>query len=561
MHATSPKRPPRFGSLRTWLKIAVSIVLLAYVIQLADWGEARRTLGNADLRWLVLFVCVLPLTVGTSVWKWSRLLNARGRPVPFGRLYGLYVLGQFYTNVLPSSVGGDVVRGAMVKKDVGSLRETVGSIAAERLTGMTVLAALGAAAVLSSEGIRGNGLLVALAGVSVLAGLVILAVLFATRANAFLPSRFTRVRVVRGVLGRFHRLQETLHGYRSSPMVIVEALGLSALFYGGTMLSTFVACRAVGEPVPFATVLVALPIVHLVGLLPVSLNGIGLKEWAFTTTFAALGVPPTVGLIVALLLRVRMIAWSGVGYAVWTMRNAAVDRRAGEIDSSSGSRREDGGRDASGRRGANGGRDAAGRPRSHRVLLAGIDGSGKSSCLDTLISRFERGYTVTKIVNRDASIERNGERRLAFRWLYERLESMRSASLQYRLYGVFLAVKFLYKVLVIKYVLRRDPSDLTMFEIDLLLHPAVYVTYHFPFSRWIGRPLRFRLVSMLTGTNPDDSVFYLETDPDVAMERIRRRGLHLASHENVQDLTALKEEFDRMIEARSEPDRAMALPS
>lgn len=186
------------------------------------------------------------------------------------------------------------------------------------------------------------------------------------------------------------------------------------------------------------------------------------------------------------------------------------------------------------------------------VLLTGIDGSGKSTCLDMLIARLQRTHTVTKVVNKDASIYRNGERVLLLRPIYEAIEGMRGASVKYHFYGLFLVVKFLYKRYVIRHVLRCETSDLTMFEFDLLLHPSVHLVYHFPFTRHIGRRLRFRLMSWLTGTNPDFSVFHLETEPEIAMERIRKRGAALARHENVNDLRALKDEFDRVIEVATQ---------
>jgi thymidylate kinase len=191
---------------------------------------------------------------------------------------------------------------------------------------------------------------------------------------------------------------------------------------------------------------------------------------------------------------------------------------------------------------------AGDRLRNHKVLLTGIDGSGKSTCLDMLIERLQRNHTVTKVVNRDASIYRNGQRFVVRRRLYETIESMRAASVKHHFYSLFLVAKFLYKRYVIGHVLRHETSDLTLFEFDLLLHPSVHLVYHFPFTRHISRRLRFRLMSRLTGAKRDFSVFHLETDPVVAMERIRRRGAALASHENVGDLRALKEEFDRVIE-------------
>lgn len=311
------------ASWTKWLKLAVSAALLWYVLGMVDWGEAREYVRSADLRYLGLFACVLPITVALSVAKWWRLLAARSLDIPYGRLFGLYVLGQFYHNVLPSSVGGDVVRGVMVNREIGSARETVSSIAAERMTGMTVLAVLGLAVVVASPEIRRNWALLGASGASVLAYVTALALLLFLRLDRFEGSVSRRFPWLKGTRRRLASLQQSMLDYRRQKRALAECLALSAGFYLATIVSAWLACRAVGAPVTFAVVLVAVPIVHLVGILPITLNGIGLKEWASTAAFAALGAPPAVGLIVALLNRVRLIVWSVGGYAIWSMRNTA----------------------------------------------------------------------------------------------------------------------------------------------------------------------------------------------------------------------------------------------
>ncbi len=53
---------------------------------------------------------------------------------------------------------------------------------------------------------------------------------------------------------------------------------------------------------------------------------------------------------------------------------------------------------------------------------------------------------------------------------------------------------------------------------------------------------------MLFGSKRKCAIFYLDTEPTVAMERIRKRGADIQEHENPEDLYRLKEEFDKMVE-------------
>jgi thymidylate kinase len=184
-----------------------------------------------------------------------------------------------------------------------------------------------------------------------------------------------------------------------------------------------------------------------------------------------------------------------------------------------------------------------------RILFAGIDGSGKSSSLDQLISIFQKDYKIIKVVNSDGSLIVSGERQLVFKRFYGFVEWVRPFSKKYHFYSFFLALKYLYKFVVVKYVERFGKCDLMMFEIDFLLHPAVYVTYHFPWTAKISSKRRMRIFSRLYGSKDKSTILHLDIEPDEAVRRIHDRGEEVQVHENQRDLTKLRAEFDRVIAA------------
>lgn len=110
-------------------------------------------------------------------------------------------------------------------------------------------------------------------------------------------------------------------------------------------------------------------------------------------------------------------------------------------------------------------------------------------------------------------------------------------------------MKYLYKFVVVKYVERFGKCDLMMFEIDFLLHPAVFVAYHFPWTGKISSKLRMRLFSCLYGSKDKSTILHLDIDPVEAVRRIHARGEEVQAHENQRDLTTLRAEFARVIAA------------
>ena len=186
-----------------------------------------------------------------------------------------------------------------------------------------------------------------------------------------------------------------------------------------------------------------------------------------------------------------------------------------------------------------------------KVLIAGLDGSGKSTSLNLLVKRMADRHRVLRLgSNREPRMFFRGQDCPALRvGLSERIASVRRVACKARLYRVFLACNFAFKYILARYLERFAGADLIVYEADRLLHPAVYVTYHVPTSRRFGARTRFRLLRALFGSRTNLLAFYLEIDPEVAVQRIHARGGERAGHENYEDLRALESEFGEVLDA------------
>ena len=184
----------------------------------------------------------------------------------------------------------------------------------------------------------------------------------------------------------------------------------------------------------------------------------------------------------------------------------------------------------------------------HKILFAGIDGSGKSTCLDLLISRLDSYYSIIKIDIFGHYRFFKGEKRSVFNHRYYKImENLRTISKKHNLYRAFLIINFIYKLVLTKIIEILNKCDLLMYSTDLFLHPAVYVTYYFPFTRKVKASFRFYIFNILFWSKRNFTIIYLDTNPEVAMARIRRRGSEIDAHEKIEVLKKLKQEFDNII--------------
>lgn len=331
---TSPEVPAaRPGRVVRAARFGLAVALLAYVVTRVEWATIAAYRHTLSWPWVALLVGLVPLGHLISSVKWSSLLRARGHEVGVGRLTGLYVVGQFYNVVLPSFIGGDVVRSLGLRRIIGDGRVAFASTVAERATGAVVLVALGVAALtvalpdllaLSDGAIDGR--LAAFLAMGSIGGVTIAIVAIVSEpAMGLLRLMVPSLGPLPRWLDKLERFHEALLEYRKQPRVLAKALGYSLLFNAVPIGIIYAGCRATGDPATAVGILdavVMMPLVMLIALLPLTPGGYGVLQWSYMVAFAAWqgaenADAETLGLFVSLLHAAANICVAATGYAIY----------------------------------------------------------------------------------------------------------------------------------------------------------------------------------------------------------------------------------------------------
>jgi uncharacterized protein (TIRG00374 family) len=320
--------PPRGGPGRaTVLKVAVTAVLAAYVLWHARLGEALEMLARADWRWVVLAGVFAIVAMVLNVTRWQLMLRGQGGPAPLASLVRLYLIGMFFNNILPSRLGGDVVRAYGASLLATSKTRSVAAVLMDRLVGATSVLLLGVLAlVLNPSVIPGQ-----------LGEVLVIGLLTALVALALLLYRSPRLAAVRTATSRLAGLSilgvgvgrrlaagiNAVRSYAHARGLIGRALAISMLANGLSIVNLYLYSYAVGAEVSLAEVAVVAPVILAVGLLPLSINGIGTIELTFVVLFGAMGVGGSVALAIALLRRLVLLLLSLVGGLLYAFRRFA----------------------------------------------------------------------------------------------------------------------------------------------------------------------------------------------------------------------------------------------
>ena len=303
----SAKKP--LSVLLRWL---ISIALIAWVLYKVDPGKLWQTLKQVDWFYFSLSIALTPVLIWLSSWKWQVILRAQGITASGWRLFWLYMVGYFFNTVLPTNVGGDVVRAWALGKSTGENAKAYASVFIERFTGLTALILLAVVAFLAALGKLWDPWLALAMGVAVAGYLALLVVVLNERYLAWLE-RKAPAGILHKIILKLKKFQEAILSIRSERGALLFAMANSFLFYLAAVVNVWVSALAFRSPLSFIDALIITPIVMVIMMLPISIGGIGLAEWAYFFIFDRMGLTGAVGLSVALLMRVKALATGILG--------------------------------------------------------------------------------------------------------------------------------------------------------------------------------------------------------------------------------------------------------
>ncbi len=291
------------------LRIAISVFTLWLLLKQVGGQQVFSVLHNARLDLLFLAWLVFLIGIVIRVFRWRALLNGLDLHPSFWILLKLYLIGGFFSTFLPSGFGGDVVRVLELSQGKHGAAAT-GTVIVDRMTGLLSLMAMGLLvlpfAPELAPWLRWTFIAVAVSGLA--AGFVLLEgkLLRQLMARMAVWFKLPAVLSLEGS-GALARIYQAVTGCGSR--AIWSALLLSTLFNVFNVLLHWLCARAVGIDVSLSFHFVAVPLLALTLLIPISIGGLGARDWVAQPLMKSVAVAEPVA-----------AAWS---LSVWAVTGAA----------------------------------------------------------------------------------------------------------------------------------------------------------------------------------------------------------------------------------------------
>jgi hypothetical protein len=299
----------RSAAIMRTARLLVSLGLMALVFYKLDLSEFVGLMRGARLLYITAAVALIIGDLVLGAYRWQRLLRALGISVPLSTLTASYFVGLFFNNFLPTSMGGDVVRIYDVARYSRQPSASAASVVAER-----ALSAL-------AQG------LIALVGLALgyevakrFAGEIaaIFAVLCLVLVALLLGDHWGRkISLLRG------RVMEALGSISfclRDKSLALWVVFVSLFFHAVIVLINYAIFLALGADVSLAYCFLVIPIILFITLLPVSINGLGIREWAYIYFFGRLGLSMAEAVAASLLFFILLILVSLIGGVIFALR-------------------------------------------------------------------------------------------------------------------------------------------------------------------------------------------------------------------------------------------------
>lgn len=312
----TPDPAPVSVKRRRWLntlKILVTLVLLAVILNQLRNLSFSNLVNRLD--WQIFFYAFLVLVFHTllGALRWRLLTGKFEINVPLIKLLKFYYIGSFVSFFLPTAIGGDLARIVLLRREVDSLEIASSTVIVERILGLLSIIVLFAfSLIFGIQQVIEISFFLPVVGF-ILVFIFILWFLFYFPENwlkklfFFSPSLHEKV----------HNIFLALKSFRNETGLILQGLILSILFQSAMIVVYYLLALAINLKIPFQYFLLFMPLVWVLSLIPLSLNGLGIREGSFIYLFSLLGYSSELLSFVSMLGVVLLISQGLIGGALF----------------------------------------------------------------------------------------------------------------------------------------------------------------------------------------------------------------------------------------------------
>ena len=300
------------------LRVGISVVLLIFLFRQVDKKSLMEIIRNTDKNLLIWAFLVYSLSYVFCLYRWEMLLKTAKIHLSLKRVIISFAGGIFFNLFLPSTIGGDFVRSIDLAVHTKRPKEVVATVILDRLSGFVALVFIALVALLFGWRIVEDKSV--MLSISIIAA--ILASILLVSFNNFLFSKVNKL-LHSPTAGRIREALKNLHHeifiFRHHKKIILYNLILSILVQAITPITFYITALSMGIKINILYFFIFLPIITAITLLPISIGGLGIREYTTKLFFVKAGVSANLSVAMSLLNSLFIFICAGIAGLVYIL--------------------------------------------------------------------------------------------------------------------------------------------------------------------------------------------------------------------------------------------------
>jgi hypothetical protein len=309
------------------VKYIVSIGMILLILSKIDINDVIDAIKEAKIFMIGNGLLVMAFSMLIRSYKWRLLLKVQGVDVPLITIINFNYMSAFFNNMFLGSIGGDAFRVYRIIDYSKSRSGAASSVIMDRITGfcMAILLVLvfGIGFILTYHSIVSIRILLYL----MISISIIIISMFLLFLLCIYMNNISVLNKISIVSENLKKLVISLWMYRYNSKVIIISMFLSLLYYVTQSIKVYYFALATNIEISIIPFFFITPLVGILRMMPISINGIGIQEGSFVFYLEKIGIAGPSALLVAIMTRVSVLIFSLIGGVLFLIHNGEHRRK------------------------------------------------------------------------------------------------------------------------------------------------------------------------------------------------------------------------------------------
>ena len=312
------------GFLVLAARILVSGALLYFALRGIDFAgiqsQLNQTSTSSFFSWMAIAIVVNLIQVAFGAMRWREISGYCQAPLDLPQAFRYNMIGTFFNQTLPSTIGGDAIRLWLLSRTGAGWRAATYSILVDRAIGLVALALVVVVSLPWSFELihsdRGRVALVLVDVAAMSAGLGFLLI-------NYLPWRWVKTWwPTRHIYACSVIANQVIFNRTTGPKIAALSISIHVL----TVVIAWCAVRSISAPANFEQTFLLIPPIALITMLPISIAGWGVREATMMVAFGYAGLSQTDGTMISLLSGAISFVVGAIGGLVWVLSREKAEK-------------------------------------------------------------------------------------------------------------------------------------------------------------------------------------------------------------------------------------------